>query len=176
MYYEPATQAEYSTVSAFRLAYPDTSFGGMNSEPERNGFGLFTVDETLPSYDRDLQDCAPQGVELVNGVWKRVYLVTPKTLTEQQYMDIMVRRFDAALTAHLDTTAQTRRYDNRITCALRAGYAGPFQAEGAAFATWMDACNALGYQILAEVQAGARPAPASPEAFIAELPPMVWPA
>ena len=28
--------------------------------------------------------------------------------------------FDAALVAHLDATARERRYDNRVTCALRA--------------------------------------------------------
>lgn len=83
--------------------------------------------------------------------------------------------FDAALTAHLDSTAQTKRYDNRITCALRAGYPGPFQAEGAAFALWMDQCNALAYTLLAEVQAGTRPLPSTTQALIDLLPAMVWP-
>lgn len=83
--------------------------------------------------------------------------------------------FDAALTAHLDSTAQARRYDNRITCALRAGYVGPFQAEGQAFALWMDTCNATAYQLLAEVQAGTRPMPSTTQELIDALPPMVWP-
>lgn len=80
----------------------------------------------------------------------------------------------AALDAHMDAQAQTRRYDNRVTCSLRAGYPGPFQAEGLAFATWMDSCNALGYQVLAEVQAGQRPTPTIEE-FIQMLPALVWP-
>ena len=84
--------------------------------------------------------------------------------------------FDAALTAHLDATAQARRYDNRITCAVRAGYPGPFQAEGAAFALWMDNCNVTAYTLLAEVQAGTRPLPSTTQALIDLLPPMVWPA
>lgn len=84
--------------------------------------------------------------------------------------------FDTALTAHMDNTAKQRRYDNRITCAVRAGYSGPFQAEGAAFALWMDNCNALAYQMLAAVQAGTAPMPESPQAFIDTLPVMVWPA
>lgn len=82
--------------------------------------------------------------------------------------------FDAALTAHLDSTARARRYDNRITCALRAGYPGPFQAEGQAFALWMDTCNAQAYQTLAAVQAGTAPVPTVAE-FIASLPAMTWP-
>ena len=83
--------------------------------------------------------------------------------------------FEAALDRHLDATAQARRYDNRITCALRAGYPGPFQAEGQAFALWMDACNLAAYTLLAEVQAGVRPLPETTQGLIEALPPMVWP-
>jgi hypothetical protein len=83
--------------------------------------------------------------------------------------------FERALTEHLDSVAQARRYDSRVTCALRAGYPGPFQAEGQAFALWMDQCNAYGYQRLAAVQAGQQLPPESVAAFLAELPPMVWP-
>ena len=83
--------------------------------------------------------------------------------------------FDAALVAHLDATARERRYDNRVTCALRAGYPSPFQAEGIAFASWMDQCNALAYSLLAEVVAGTRQMPESPQALIDLMPAMVWP-
>lgn len=83
--------------------------------------------------------------------------------------------FDAALTAHLDSTAQQRKYDNRITCMVRAGFPGPFQVEGIAFATWCDNCNYAAYTLLSEVQAGTKPMPATPAAFIALLPTMVWP-
>lgn len=86
-----------------------------------------------------------------------------------------VADFDAALTRHLDATAQARRYDNRITCALRAGYPGPFQAEGQAFALWMDACNLAAYTLLAEVQAGTRQLPETTQVLIEALPPMMWP-
>lgn len=85
-----------------------------------------------------------------------------------------VEDYDRALTKHLDAVASQRRYDNRITCALRAGYPGPFQAEGAAFASWMDTCNAQAYQLMLDVQAGLVEQP-SIEAMIAALPPMQWP-
>ena len=94
---------------------------------------------------------------------------TPPSIDEQ------IAVFDAALAAYLDATARQRRYDSRVTCALRAGYPGPFQAEGIAFAGWMDQCNALAYQLLAEVVAGTRPMPESPQALIDLMPPMVWP-
>lgn len=90
-------------------------------------------------------------------------------------LEAQIEAFDAALVAHLDATARERRYDNRVTCALRAGYPGPFQAEGIAFAGWMDQCNALAYQLLAEVVAGTRPMPDSPQALIDLMPAMVWP-
>jgi len=83
-------------------------------------------------------------------------------------------QYIAALDAYIDAKARERGYDNRVTCALRAGYTGPFQAEGQAFAQWMDACYATGQQALAAVLAGQRPMP-TPGAFLAELPPMVWP-
>lgn len=86
-----------------------------------------------------------------------------------------VEDFTAAITAHLDATAQTRRYDDRITCMVRAGFAGPFQAEAQAFALWADSCNALAYQLLAEVEAGTRPMPTTTQELIDALPPMIWP-
>jgi len=79
-----------------------------------------------------------------------------------------------AMTVLFDTTAQQRRYDNHVTCALRAGYPGPFQAEGMAFAQWMDNCNAKGYSILEQVTAGTLEQPTVSE-YLAMLPTLEWP-
>lgn len=87
----------------------------------------------------------------------------------------MVAEITKAMDALFDVTAQSKHYDNRITCTLRAGYPGPFQAEGTAFASWMDTQNAKAYQMLADVQAGTMPMPASVESALALLDPMVWP-
>lgn len=92
---------------------------------------------------------------------------TPPALSVAQYIAGMEINFDAQ--------AQSRNYDNRTTCALRAGYPGPFHNEGMAFAQWMDASNARAYEILAAVQAGQRPAPVDVPALLAELPQLVWP-
>lgn len=86
----------------------------------------------------------------------------------------IVAEYTAVLERHYDTKAGERRYDNRFTCALRAGYAGPFQAEGATFALWMDNCNAYAYSVMAAVQAGTRQMP-SIEQLINELPALAWP-
>lgn len=96
-------------------------------------------------------------------------------VADQQKQQQLIAQYSFALEQHLDVTAQSKRYDNRNTCALRAGYDGPFRAEGTAFATWMDTCNALAYTILAECMAGTREIPATPADFIALLPAISWP-
>ena len=94
--------------------------------------------------------------------------IKPKT-TEQIIADYI-----SALEAHMDALAKAKGYDDRKTCALRAGIVGsPFQVEGVKFALWMDNCYALGYTIIAEVQSGVRAMPTIEE-FIAELPVLVW--
>lgn len=155
-----------------RQANPNTSF----TVPFDASPRYMPVQPTAkPTFDPLTQKVVEQAPALVDGQWVQQWSVEQMTLQEQQEAaQKLVDRYTETLTRHLDATAQQRRYDNRVTCALRAGYPGPFQAEGQAFAQWMDQCNALGYQILAEVQAGTRPMPSEAE-FIAMLPPMVWP-
>ena len=76
--------------------------------------------------------------------------------------------------AVLDAEAQTKNYDDIKSLALRAAYAGPWQAEGLAGATWMEACWSKCYQIMTEVMAATRPQPTVAE-LLAELPIMEWP-
>ncbi|MBQ0917441.1 hypothetical protein KBW71_03230 [Hydrogenophaga aromaticivorans] len=80
----------------------------------------------------------------------------------------------AALDGFIDMVALRRGYDTRYTCALRAAYPGPFQAEGLAFAQWMDACYVAGQTVLSEVLAGKREQPTVDD-FLKTLPVMVWP-
>lgn len=101
--------------------------------------------------------------------------VRNKTSEELQAdLDKKIAEYDAVLTNYLDSVAQQKKYDNRITCALRAGYAGPFQVEGTTFASWMDQCNYQAYQLLDQVIAGIIPEPTIEE-FIASLPAFTWP-
>lgn len=151
---------------------------------ERDGksaqFGVFRLAESAtPTFDPITQSVSELPPTEVDGVWTQQWAVVDldaETVTANQTKAAAatLASFDSALTSHLDKTAQARRYDNRITCALRAGYAGPFQTEGQAFAAWMDACNWQAYQILAGVQSGALTMPTVAE-FIADLPAMVWP-
>lgn len=118
----------------------------------------------------DYRGCGNDLVAPVGGCEARTTPPEPKPKTN----DEVIAELTAALEAHYDSKARERRYDNRLTCALRAGYVGPFQAEGIAFAQWMDNCNAYGYQVMADCLSGARPIPTTAE-LIGEIPLMVWP-
>lgn len=93
----------------------------------------------------------------------------PPPTTEQ-----IIAQYEAALDAHLDGVAHLHRYDDRKSFALRAGFPGPYQAEGIAFAQWMDACNVLAYALLQSVIAGQTPMPTI-EQMLAGLPEFALP-
>lgn len=85
-----------------------------------------------------------------------------------------VDTYIAALELFYDQKAKERGYDSRFTCALRAGYQGPFQGEATAFAIWMDTCNMYARTVLADVEGGNRAIPTEQQ-LIDELPVLVWP-
>lgn len=127
--------------------------------------GLLGIAELRPTL-RPTPLYKPGANILVDGKWTTTWIAPT---SEEIEADL-----DAKFNAYLDSVARQRRYNDRFTCAIRAGYPSAFQAEGVAFATWMDQCNVIAYQIMAEVKSGARPVPTFEE-FIAELPEMVWP-
>lgn len=80
------------------------------------------------------------------------------------------RKYTFALDSHLNSKAKERGYDSIHTAALRAAIPlSPFNAEGVAYATWMDECYQFGYKILADVKGGEITLP-TVEEFIASLP------
>jgi 3-polyprenyl-4-hydroxybenzoate decarboxylase len=93
----------------------------------------------------------------------------------EELFEVLANHFDSVLTSHMDSIAQTKRYDNRITCALRAGYPGTFQEEGKVFAQWMDTCNVIAYQMMEDVIKGQRDYPKTDEEFLSEFPSIKWP-
>ncbi|HBG06902.1 MAG: hypothetical protein A2075_12450 [Geobacteraceae bacterium GWC2_58_44] len=114
-------------------------------------------------------NCPEGATHIIDGKPETRERVKPFPTLEE-----ILREINRALERHSEKVAQSRRYDSPLTCALRAGYPGPFQAEGVAFGTWMDNCNAYVYAEMAKVSSGERAVP-RPEEVISELPPMVWP-
>jgi len=172
------TTLQRCTESEIRAAFPNVSFAQPFAPPD--GYAvLFAAPQ--PDHNRVTQTVVEGTPQLTaNGHWEQTWVVQDRdaeTVAANQEASTLakVAEIVAAMESLFDTTAQSRRYDNRVTCALRAGYAGPFQAEGLAFATWMDTCNATAYQMLAEVQSGTRQMPATTAEALALLPEMVWP-
>lgn len=82
--------------------------------------------------------------------------------------------YKAAFDAHLDSVAQSKSYDNRVTIATYASSTNPvWAAEAQAFIEWRDAALASMFAQLAVVQAGGD-APTIAQ-FVAALPAIVWP-
>jgi hypothetical protein len=99
----------------------------------------------LPSYVKLTETARPAALE-----WHTVQQADPIDNVQQWVqVPLSAAAIEANITAELehffDSKAQERRYDNRITCAMRAGYPGPFLAECRAFAMWMDSCNVYAY-------------------------------
>lgn len=133
----------------------------------REKLGITEIPDPIPPVDfsddfyyRTEQDSAP-------------YVVFTRK-SDEQINAVLAKRYEQRLDNHLDSVAQANRYNDRFTFALRAGYTGPYQAEGIAFAQWMDTCNAQAYTLLQDVLAGTVPAPTLDE-FVAGLPAFVKP-
>lgn len=160
-YYNVATNTTL-TINEVRQLFPDMSIPE-GADMSEHGYEVFKLTEqpaALP-FHRVVE---AGSVTENRQVWVQQPFTEIETI--RAYTDALERLFDQA--------AQSRRYDSRITCALRAGYSGPFQAEGQAFALWMDSCNALGYSILDKVKKGTMPQPGI-DAFIAMMPGITWP-
>lgn len=96
--------------------------------------------------------------------------ISAAELTEEHIKKVLTN----AVQAYMDTTAQTRGYDNIHTaCSYVNSSDSIFAEEGAACMVWRDQVWRKCYDILAEVQAGVRPIPTVDE-LIAELPEFNW--
>ena len=151
----------------------------MKFSPSTNGFYLEAVNGDKIPEDavaitddeyRELLSGQAAGKHIVSDATGHPYLADPAAPTPQA----IIAMYEGALDGHLDAIAQQYRYRDRVTFALRAGYPGPYQVEGAAFGAWMDACNQQAYALLASVQRGDVEMPTIDE-FIASLPEFVLP-
>lgn len=97
-------------------------------------------------------------------------LLAPPPPTPQE----LLKAIEQAIEIHMDAVAQSKRYDNRDSCRLYAGYVNPFQAEATAFGEWVAQCWLVSNQAQAAIIAGTRTIPTPAEAIL-ELPVMVWP-
>lgn len=96
-------------------------------------------------------------------------LLKPQLTQAEQFYAIEHR-----IEQHMDSVAQSDKWDNRWTCSARAGYINPWQTRAIAFGQWMDACWLYTIQEQQKVIAGTRTMP-TPDQAVIELPTMIWP-
>ncbi len=74
----------------------------------------------------------------------------------------------------IDNTAQSRQYNNGVSCASYAQSTNPvWAAESQAFIAWRDSVYVYALQVYSDIQSGI-PVPTQEE-FVAGFPRMVWP-
>lgn len=98
----------------------------------------------------------------------------PVQTYEPETLDQARTRLQLAVQAHLDAAAQADGWNSIYTASLRSAFPGPWQAKGIAYASWMDACWDVCFQVQEAVAAGTRPVPTDAD-LIAELPGLVLP-
>lgn len=119
-----------------------------------------------------VEDPAPSGYQVVS---RSVMMVdgVARWVNKVQAIPISIDDYKAAFDAHLDSVAQSKSYDNRVTIATYAGSTNAVWADEAQnFIEWRDAALTSMFAQLAAVQAGGE-AP-TVEKFIEALPPIIW--
>lgn len=116
-----------------------------------------------------------QSVQRVNGVVRWVYDLADAPEPEPPTPEQVIEAFRMAIQSHVDAAATAKLYDSGNSLATYKDSTVPqWAAEAAAFIAWRDAVWAYSYAELDKVLAAEREQP-SIEAFIAELPEIVWP-
>lgn len=165
------------SVDQLKKDNPDVSFPAKVTDEVLSNWNVFPVgDSPQPPHNVYTQKVVWATPALVDGVWTHQWDIVSLSQEEIDYsLSCLVGDYDSILNNHYDTVAQSKQYDNRISCAMRSGYEGPYQAEGIAFGQWMDSCNQSAYQIYAAILSGEIQPFDSEEDFIATFPEMVWP-
>ena len=96
-------------------------------------------------------------------------LLAPPPPTPQE----LLKAIEQAIEKHMDEVAQSKRYDNRDSCRLYAGYVNPFQAEAIAFGQWVSDCWVASNDAQALIMQGLMQIP-TPEEAVASLPNHPW--
>ena len=179
MYINTKTQQYPVSESDIRAAFPNTSFAAPFQAPEPYAW---VFQAPPPPYDPILQAVRELAPVLTDkGHWEQrwdVYGLTAEQVAANQaaraqavLADIMQRTQQ-----RLDEFAQTRHYDGILSACTYATSAVPkFKAEGQYCVQQRDATWAALYQVLAEVEAGTRPAPTGFADVEGDLPALTWP-
>jgi len=111
------------------------------------------------SQDNFIQD----GLMVITSLEANTIINPPLTPVQE------MKNISTSIQNHLDTKAQSLRYDNINAIGKYVGYVNDFQAEAEALGAWASSCWKVAGQIEADVQSGVRVMPTVDE-VLAELP------
>jgi hypothetical protein len=155
------TSGELITLHEIRRLHPNVS---IPADADLSSLGYTTLIST-PKPGPDPWHTVTPGIPL-NGY--ETWVQVPDTSEK------IVGILEKELERFLDSTAKIKKYDSRITCAMRAGYPGVYQEECQAFSIWMDECYRSSYTLFEDILSGAI-TPPTKEDYISNLPPFTWP-
>jgi hypothetical protein len=94
----------------------------------------------------------------------------------QLQLQAQIDIYRQAVQRHIDTTAQSRQYENGFALASYVTSTVPsWRAEAEVFINWRDYVWVFVFDLLSQVEAGTEPPPESPAALIEMLPSIEWP-
>lgn len=178
-YYNPITREWPMYEGDIRLANPQTIFPVQFQPPEPL---VGVEDSPRPDFNpvtHRVEDAEPQQV---NGVWIRQWAVValpPEQVeaNQQAARERLMASVVVATQARLDGFARTRNYDGILSlCTYATSSVPKFAAEGQRGVDLRDMTWARLYEIMAEVEAGARPMPTGFAEVEPLLPTLEWPA
>jgi len=101
--------------------------------------------------------------------------VKSAAVIQEEFLASTKSRLTSAIQSTLDEKAKERNYDSILSlCTYATSPTAKFSKEGQAGVSWRDEVWAQGYNILADVESGARAIPTEAE-LLSELPSFVWP-
>lgn len=196
MYIDTATNRYPVSESQIRAEYQNTSFPFPFVPPEK----FANVFDTPVPEHNPLTHYYIESTPVLTekGIWEKRWEIAPKfqeytdengvvhTVAEQeaaaiaadqqQKLEELKRTVVNVVQKRLDDFAKTRNYDGILSAATYATSSVPkFQQEGQYAVEARDLTWAKLYEILAEVEAGTRPAPTSYADIEPELPVLAWP-
>lgn len=196
MYINTETNQYPESEASIRASNPNTSFPFPFVPPEKYQWVFPTPQPSHNSVIEMVRESAPEFTS--KNVWEQRWEVVSKfteytdengvvhTVAEQEAaaiaadaaakLEALQRNIVERTQARLDAFALTRNYSSILSATTYSDSSvTKFATEGAYAKQVRDTTWATLYQILSEVQAGTRPAPASYEEIEPELPVLQWP-
>lgn len=179
MYINTTTSQYPLSETDIRLAHPNVSFAVPFNPGEPYAWVFPAPRPTFDTITHGVRETAPELTQ--SGTWEQrweVYALTAEAVAANQAAAAQ-RLLDEVVfntQKRLDTFARTRNYDGILSaCTYAASPTAKFAAEGQYCVEARDATWATLYQLLAEVQAGTRPAPGGYADIEPLLPTLSWP-